>query len=245
MRIRSSAAGGADHAANPAFGAPGRDGARVTPGVRSAPQMAPRPELIALHELGSPDALKIRALRDTLLSTFSDRPHGRVQSWVLVGIDCEAELAVLAANLAIVLARLGTPTLLIDGAFERPMIDHLFGMPAEAGLVNHYDGSAAMLAAYPGPVEGLSVMPAGEQAPAAAHLLEQAPMLDMIERWPIQAELAILSLPISSMSFAQTIRGFDGAVIVAKKHRATVADTRRAVDVLDSERVTAAATVLV
>ncbi|CAN5334664.1 hypothetical protein BH09PSE3_BH09PSE3_03990 [soil metagenome] len=206
------------------------------------------PSVVAAFDLDDPIATKVRGLRAAILQVSAGKGRHSLASCALIGVDCEDDLGMLAANLAVVMTRLGTATLLIDAGFHHPMQDQLFRIPNGTGLVNHLNLTAEDFAAQPTPIDGLSVMPTGPGATRASHVLERHAILDVIEQWPIQASQIIVALPLDSKqesrSFAHMIAGFDCAVLVAKKNQSTIARLRRAIDALDEGHIPIAGTVI-
>jgi polysaccharide biosynthesis transport protein len=82
--------------------------------------------------------------------------------------------SLVAANLAVALARMGQRVLLIDGDLRRPVLHRTFGIKASPGLSDLLtrDGNAATsIPIHRTEIANLFVLPCGSKHPAAAELL--------------------------------------------------------------------------
>ncbi|WP_174296487.1 hypothetical protein [Sphingomonas bacterium] len=96
-----------------------------------------------------------------------------IQSTGVIGLDTTLEASILAANLAISYAQLGTPTVLIDANIQISRQHALFGVAASGGLIAALSGEGSARAlAEPTAVRNLSVLPAGSPSGDASVLLD-------------------------------------------------------------------------
>lgn len=248
MRIRAKTdshpvRGGLPFAASLA-GIPGLDmldGARPGGGNMSG-------ELVAAYDMEHSAARKIRALRAMILQAAEPRPRGEAITCALVAVDCAEELPGIAGNLAIVMTRLGMATLLIDADFRDPRLARLFGVPGDTGLIDHLDGSEQHVVPQATAIDGLQLLPAGDEQNLSTHYLERYSILEAIRDWPAQTQCVIAGLPVDGSQetgfLATVFTGFDTAVLLTKQHRTTYERVRSVIDVLDAAAVPIAGTVL-
>ncbi|MBS62618.1 chain-length determining protein [Salinisphaera sp.] len=127
--------------------------------MNQAPQTASRihADVFAAHAPHSPKADTLRA---TLARIALGDAHARCLA--VVGCGAHRDRSAVAANLAVLLARSGEPTALIDAARQRARQQELFGL-ADTGMAD--------IAAVP----GLTVMRATDTQPSLAETLVEAP----------------------------------------------------------------------
>ncbi|MCI0458955.1 MAG: polysaccharide biosynthesis tyrosine autokinase [Gemmataceae bacterium] len=88
----------------------------------------------------------------------------------------------LSSHLAVSMARAGYRTLLVDADLRRPSIYRLFDLPFGPGLSEVLSGQAELPAVVrPGPLEGLSVMTAGQWSSSAVHAVGLQRLHDLLE----------------------------------------------------------------
>ena len=205
-------------------------------------------ELFAAYDMEHSAVRKIRALRATILQAVEQKPRGEALTCALIGMDCEDELPGIAGNLAIVMARLGMRTLLVEADFRSPRMASLFGVPGDRGLVGYLDDSDDHPAPLATAIEGLQLLPAGDERALSTHYLERHSILEATRGWPAMTECVITGLPIGRDQeagfLANVFAGFDTAVLLTKQHRTTYDRVRSVIDVLDGASVPIAGTVL-
>ena len=146
------------------------------------------------------------------------------RSFVVVDVDWEGQAAVVAANLASALARLGRSVVLIDGAGRDGSLTNLYGMTEEAGLGEILAGDLRP-ELDPARVPGVRILGGGR------------PPLDVVDpvrvRGLVEAMLAsdltiVLSVPpIKDAPQALTLaQAVDGVVVVARRDRASREDVQ-------------------
>ncbi len=237
MRIRSSswsddtAPHGAPTAPVDGAGTHGAGTPGVAPAVRAADVS---PSLVAAFDLESPYVVGLRTVRSRIVQGYSTEDERQAHGCALIGMDCDEELSAFAANLAVVMARMNTPTLLIDGNLSH------------AGLHPHF-GLADQAEAQGTPIANLWIAGSGGATGQAA--LEQRPILERSYDWnlPVTQTLATLSVqgPASTASIAAALEGFDQAVLILRKNITGRRAARQLIDRLDERRIRITGTVLV
>ena len=101
-----------------------------------------------------------------------------------------------ASNLAIVLAQLGRPVLIVDADLRKPSLHQVFGTSNQVGLVSHLTGTAAagevvVATAIP----NLWITPAGPLAPAPSELLSSDGMHDWLSAVRTRFEYVVIDTP--------------------------------------------------
>lgn len=227
MRLRSTARGATFHDTGDATGAHGP----ATPGSVD-------PLVVAAYGLESPYVVATRAIRSSILQAQagSDGAHdGRgTRACALIGLDCDEALAVMAANLGVVMATLGTPTLILDTNRSHPRVAELFHLSD--------DGDVQATA-----VSGVWVKGTGLGHGAAP--VERRALVEQVDSLNLSAAqmLAVITLDAgnSAASIAGALAGFDAAVIVARKHVTRRDAARGLIEVLDQHGVPITGTILV
>lgn len=205
-------------------------------------------ELFAAYDMEHSAVRKIRALRATILQAVDQKPRGETLTCALVGMDCEGELPGIAGNLAIVMARLGMRTLLVEADFRAPQLAGLFGLPGDRGLIGYLDDSGEQPAPLTTAIDGLQLLPAGAERNLSTHYLERYSILEATRGWPAMTDCVITGLPLGRGQeagfLANVFAGFDTAVLLTKQHRTTYDRVRSVIDVLDGAEIPIAGTVL-
>ncbi|HYL05575.1 MAG TPA: polysaccharide biosynthesis tyrosine autokinase [Thermoanaerobaculia bacterium] len=100
------------------------------------------------------------------------------------------------ANLAIVLAQLGRPVLVVDADLRRPCLHQVFGTSNHTGLVSHLTGTAAAGEIVAGTaIPNLWITPAGPLAPAPSELLSSASMQAWLRAVCTRFEYVVVDTP--------------------------------------------------
>ena len=194
------------------------------------------PLLVAARDLNDPYVVNVRAIRSRILSEQPDTGDRRPRSCALIGFDCAEELAVLAANLAIVMVGMGAPALLVETDPAHRELRALFGVAADGGE-----------AALPTPIPQLWILPAVHRSDA--HPQERQPIVDRYRRWHAPQSQVIAALALNRSTGAETtaaaVMGIDTVVIAVRRHVSRIAAVRGLIDSLDQAGVSIAGTVLV
>jgi polysaccharide biosynthesis transport protein len=108
----------------------------------------------------------------------------------------------LSCHLAASMARAGYRTVLVDCDLRRPAVHRLFNLPAEPGfsdLLRKQGDAAAMM--QTGPLENLSILPAGHSDPAAFQALAQHQATEIFKSLKEQYDFVIVdSAPILAVA---------------------------------------------
>ena len=124
----------------------------------------------------------------------------------------------LSSHLAVNLATAGHRTLLIDADLRRPAVHKVFHLPNEPGLCDVLRGGDLATAVRPGPVEGLSLLLAGECKEQPGQLLTRGCIEKLLPMLRQQYEYIIIDsaplLPVvDSQYIAQHVDGVIMSVI--------------------------------
>lgn len=202
-------------------------------------------DLVAALQPYSDRAERIRQLRGQLLMRWFDGDPAR-HALAIVGTGAGEGCSYVAANLAVSLAQLGRPTLLIDADLRRPVQHRLFGLPDGAGLSQLLNDRCAQ-----SPIQGiehlehLAVLPAGPVPPNPQELLSRpsfARTLGSCAR--SYAFIVIDTPPLASCGDALVAaRGCGGALVVGRRNRSRLGRISAAIDMLRAVAVLPVGTV--
>jgi succinoglycan biosynthesis transport protein ExoP len=219
--------------------------------IGSLPRLA-RPELGT-----SPELLEsFRILRSALsyLSGDSDSPTVLVTS----AVSGEGKTTV-AAGLAHAAALAGHQVVLIEADLRRPSFQKQFGFETQfdlgvykAGLTNVLMGGASVDDVLHTPIDGLhtlKIIPSGPFSPHPSDLLMRPEMALLIEELSRQADLVVIDspplLPVADAQELLALPVIDACLIVCRTYMTTRDQARRCRAVLERERVSKAALVVV
>jgi len=126
--------------------------------------------LSTLDNPRSIEAEAFRALRTVVGVTASARD---TKALLVTSPNPNDGKTTMACNLSIVTAQVGFRVLLVDGDMRHPMVHKVFGVEGQRGLATYLgpDGSDWQSLVVPGPVDNLSVLPAGLGTTLPAELL--------------------------------------------------------------------------
>jgi len=133
----------------------------------------------------------------------------------------------LAANLAVVFSQLGTRTLLIDADMRNPRQHELFQLLNGRGLSDMLAGRAsAGVIQNIRHLANLYVLPAGTEPPNPLELLSRPVLSQLLDDIRDEFDVVIIDTPPAlECADAQTVSArTGGALIVARRHHARVAD---------------------
>ncbi len=191
------------------------------------------PLVVAAYASDTPYVVAARAIRSSILQSYGETDR-RSRACALIGVDCDEALAVLAANLGVVMAQAGSQTLIVDTNRAHPRIASLFQ------LADHADHQVTAIA-------GLLVQGTGSEG--GGEPLERRSLLEQHDAVATSASQLIAAAALHSTngatSIADAITGFDAAVIVVRKHRTKRSDVRGLIEVLDQHGIAITGTVLV
>jgi chain length determinant protein tyrosine kinase EpsG len=192
------------------------------------------PLLVVAHDPFGAKAEAVRALRGQLaLRWFDDRRKPLVVTATRGGSGS----SVVAANLAVAFAQLGERTLLVDANLRRPAQHQLFGLGQADGLSSLLVGRGSLreLLSTAPPFATLAVLCAGAVPPNPHELLSTVRFSYTIETAPSAFDVVIIDAPpLLEYPDAQLIAArAGGCILVARRHKTTVADLDRAKQYLD------------
>jgi capsular exopolysaccharide synthesis family protein len=215
------------------------------------------PRLSRPHLATSPELLEsFRILRSALsyLAGESDLRTVLVTS----AVSGEGKTTV-AAGLAYATALSGQQVVLIEADLRRPSFQKQFGFQKQfdlgiykSGLTNVLIGGASLDAALDTPIEGLTtlrILPSGPFSPHPSDLLMRPEMGMLIEELSRQADLVVIDspplLPVADAQVLLAQPAIDASLIVCRTYMTTRDQARRCRAVLERERVSKAALVVV
>lgn len=200
-------------------------------------------ELIPHTDSRSPIAEAYRAFRTSLLLSSAKSP-----TVIVISSSVAREgKTTTAANLAVVLAQLGKPVLLIDADLRRPRLQKVFTGKDEIGLVNHLVTHESLEnVTQPTEVPNLSVILSGPIPPNPSELLGSERMVQLIEK--VRAEYAFVifdSPPVMAVTDAVVLAASADGLVLCVHGGETARDLiQRAAERLISNNITVLGAVL-
>lgn len=201
-------------------------------------------ELTALHKPSSLQVELLRQQRSVLMQYwFTSHPalavvsarHGEGRSYY-------------AANLAVLFAQLGRPTLLVDGDMRRPRQHELFGVENRLGLSQVLAGRvrAAQAAQRIAAIGTLSLLTAGAVPPNPLELLDRGSVPAVLKELARQYSVIIVDTPAGNRYgdarvLANCCRG---VLMMLRRHRTRLRDAKRLAALLLRTEVKLVGTVL-
>ncbi|MES2149195.1 MAG: chain length determinant protein tyrosine kinase EpsG [Pseudomonadota bacterium] len=185
------------------------------------------PQLVAAYQPFGPQAEALRAVRSELMLRWFARGH---RALALVGADPGDGVSLFAANLALVFAQLGAPSVLVEANLRNPRQHQLFGIKARAGLSDILAGRAGLEVVAPIPdFPGLSVLLAGTLPPNPQELLSRDSCALLGAELERRYQVVLYELPPFARGVdALAVAGRAGGVLlVARKHHTRLASVSR------------------
>lgn len=204
------------------------------------------PQVVAAFDPASPYAAKIRTIRAKMKAAAAGGDPSSLRLAVL-SVGAGDEAAVIAANLAVVLAQMDGQTMLVDVDMVNPSLDRLFRVANKTGLAEQLMGSAALLPASKTAIEGLWLMTAGRASGSASSMITRGPLADTANGWGLRETSMLFYLAEGKgeqTPFGSILTGFDAVAIVVRRGETAIADMRRVIDDLDRQGVPIAGTVI-
>ncbi len=141
-----------------------------------------------------------------------------------------------ALNLAMMMARTGRPTAIVDANMRQPVLHNAFGLSQTPGLAEVLMGKAELKnATVPTPVPNLSLLPAGQAHVPGQALLSQSGLTDLFGVLRGRFDLVVVDTP-PILSYPDTLyigKCVDGLLQVVSSEGASRRDqqeTRRLLD---------------
>lgn len=192
-----------------------------------------RGELLALGD-DSPVVEAYKALRTNLLFSSVDK---EVKTIVITSGGPNEGKSRTAANLAIVLAQAGHPTLLVDADFRRPSQHRMFGRVRNVGLSNLIvqDMPESALFVPDDQVKDLVILASGPTPPNPSELLGSAQMNGLLARFRKHFDYVVIDTPpVNAVTDASVLAAnADAAILVIDTNKATYTAVQRAKQALD------------
>jgi capsular exopolysaccharide synthesis family protein len=169
--------------------------------------------------------------------SFATTKHG-IQTILVTSPGRGEGKTTTAANLGVVMARMGRRTILLSGDMRRPRLDRLFlDRAQQSGLSEVLSGESKLTdAIVPTSVEGLSVIPAtGQGNGAGPERVDGEAMAHFLRVLREYADLILAdSPPILGVADTPTLAELaDGVLLVVDRKRTTRSAVHRARDQLD------------
>jgi chain length determinant protein tyrosine kinase EpsG len=196
------------------------------------------PMLVAALDPTGERAETFRELRSQLILRW----FGEHRTLAVIGAHAADDADDVAANLAIGMAQLGEPTLLIDANLRTPRQHDLFGLKAAVGLSDLLrNRDVHDLAIQPvQAVEHLHVLCAGPIPANPQELVSRTPFIYLMKTLPERFRAIILVTPPAlTCADAQIIAArAHGCLLVTRRHRTRLTDVARIKDQLEPGRAT-------
>jgi receptor protein-tyrosine kinase len=184
------------------------------------PKVRPGSEIILAHDPYHDRGESIRSLRTELLM----RAHGQRTAGVFALVSSVAGegRSLLAAELAIAFAQLGSRTLLVDADLRRPRQHLLFGAENIIGLAQSLlDGTPPRLYGVEG-VPQMALLTSGTLPPNPLELLSGTQFERSLQEWRRSYEFIVLDTPpISRFSDGLAVASRAGNVVVLGRTNST------------------------
>ncbi len=192
-----------------------------------------RGELLTL-EGDSPVVEAYKALRTNLVFSSVDKD---VKTIVVTSAGPNEGKSRTAANLAIVLAQAGHPTLLVDADFRRPSQHRMFGRVRNIGLSNLFvqDMPEAAIFVPDDQVKDLVILASGPTPPNPSELLGSAQMTALLARFRKNFDYVVIDTPpVNAVTDPSVLAAnTDAAILVVDTNKATYTAVQHAKQALD------------
>jgi capsular exopolysaccharide synthesis family protein len=182
---------------------------------------------VAALDPAGPRAEALRELRSQLILRW----FGEHRALAVLGAHADDDADTVAANLAIGMAQLGEPTLLIDANLRAPRQHELFGLKPLAGLSdllrNRDVHDLALLPVQA--VDHLHVLCAGTVPSNPQELVSRTPFMYLLKTLPERFRAIIVATPPAlAFADAQVIAArAHGCLLVTRRHHTRLADVAR------------------
>jgi Mrp family chromosome partitioning ATPase len=199
----------------------------------------------AAFDPDDPLARMARSLRGSIVASANRDGKGAVRSVAVMGLNAATEASILAANLAISYAQLGTQTVLVEANVGSALQGTLFSATHDKGLLEVLNGEVdARATVAQSAVRGLWIMTAGVAGGDAMVLLDgerfhrrAMPLLDAFG-------MMVVDVGISFSDPPTMCEALDAAIIVVRRDITPIADIRRLADRLEEMKTPIVGTVL-
>lgn len=186
-------------------------------------------EVTAAYEPFSPQVEALRILRSQLMLRWFAGDTGQ-KTLAICSTGRGEGRSRLAANLAVIFAQLGERTLLIDADLRQPRQHALFKADDKLGLSSILAGRCGLEAIRTVPeFPNLGLLPAGPVPPNPQELLAQPAFVELLDAASARYDVVLIDTPAAALyGDTQTIAArARAALIVARRHRSSLAATRQ------------------
>jgi capsular exopolysaccharide synthesis family protein len=156
-------------------------------------------------------------------------------------------VSTIAVNLAMMMARTGRPTALVDANMRHPELHKAFGLPASPGLAEILTGKAEIKsAAAPTQVPHLSLVPAGDVAAPAQAFFSQTALSELFGLLRARFDLVVIDTPpvLDYPDALHVAKCVDGVLLVVSPQEASRREQQEARRLLDRVEARILGTVL-
>jgi polysaccharide biosynthesis transport protein len=192
---------------------------------KGSPGAAPQIELVPHERPRTLISESYRSLRTALLLSSARELKVVAVTSAMAG---EGKTAT-ASNLAVVLAQLGRPVLIVDCDLRKPRLHQVFKVSNRVGLVNQLTGTADLEAVIlPTEVPNLWVLPAGPMPPNPSELLASERLRELLRTLRGRFDYVIVDTPPALAVTDATLVGTlaDGVVLTLRSHKVTREEVR-------------------
>ena len=201
----------------------------------------------ALVALFSPFGPYVEALRKLEASIEFAVPAGR--SFLVTSSRPAEGKSITTANLAVLFARSGRRTLLIDGDMRRPQVHDLFGIPNEKGLANVLtpgDGASVYDVTVDMGIENLRLLPSGQSGRISTELVRSERFVEVLEALKDEYDIVLVDTPpILAISDAEVMAPHvDGVLVMCRAGMTRAGELVSALDSLKRTRANVVGAVL-
>ncbi|SOE00774.1 polysaccharide biosynthesis tyrosine autokinase [Caenispirillum bisanense] len=201
-------------------------------------------ELVVGHEPFGAAAEEFRAIRTSLLHSHVSEG---LRSLAVVGVHEGAGATYFASNLALSMAQMTLPTILVESNLRSPRIAEMWNMPRRSrGLsevLRHHDGDPS--AVITEVVPNLSVLLCGAEPPNPQELL-CSPEFAQLTQWLESRYRVVIydTAPAKEFADARVVGAVVGsAIVVARRNRSRTRDTTEIVERLETVGCNVAGTI--
>lgn len=207
-----------------------RPGRKASPAAwlekkKGTPTATPQIELVPHERPRTLISESYRSLRTSLLLSSARELKVVAVTSAMAG---EGKTAT-ASNLAVVLAQLGRPVVILDCDLRKPRLHQVFHVSNRVGLVNQLTNTADLDAVIlPTEVPNLWVLPSGPTPPNPSELLSSERMRELLRTLRGRFEYVIIDTPPALAVTDSTLVGVlvDGVVLTLRSNKVTREEAR-------------------
>lgn len=203
-------------------------------------------ELVTASQPFSAQAEAFRAIRSQLLMRVLN-PNQPRRALCVVSPNTGDGKTFFAANLAVVLAQLGSRTLVVDADLRGPRMHEVFGTPNTSGLSGILSGRQDSSVIFQAPdIPSLYVMPVGVTPPNPLELIERPAFRLLMGELMRKFDHVIVDspAPVFGSDYATLASRCGLALVVARKNQARVKDIEQLVQTLTTGNAALAGVVM-